>query len=87
MAGGGAGGRAGAQVAAPHRGRLNLLVTLLGKPPGELFAEMEGAQSEFHVGDVKYHTGQAATLDFPREVRPPSPPPKAVSLLLGPAAR
>jgi len=55
------------EVAAPHRGRLNLLVTLLGKPPGQLFAEMEGAQSEFHVGDVKYHTGQAATLEFPRK--------------------
>lgn len=45
-------------------------MTLLGKPPGQLFAEMEGAQSEFHVGDVKYHTGQAATLEFPRKVDP-----------------
>ena len=33
-----------------HRGRLNLLVNLLGKPLGALCTEMEGQQSEFRVG-------------------------------------
>jgi len=56
-------------VGAPHRGRLNTLVTLLGKPPGALFAKMGDADSEFHVGDVKYHAGEAATLIFDQEVK------------------
>ena len=56
-------------VGMPHRGRLNVLTTLLAKPPGALFAEMNNAQSQFHVGDVKYHLGQSATLKFPIEVR------------------
>lgn len=33
-----------------HRGRLNVLVNLLGKRVGELCAEMKGEQSSFHVG-------------------------------------
>ncbi len=42
---------------------------MLGKAPGALYGEMEGAQSEFHVGDVKYHLGQSASLQFPDKVR------------------
>ncbi len=57
------------EVGMPHRGRLSLLCNLLGKPPGALFGEMEGRQSEFHVGDVKYHLGQSATLACPIQVR------------------
>lgn len=45
------------EVAAAHRGRLSLLVNLLGKPLGALCTEMEGKQSDFRVGDVKYHLG------------------------------
>ena len=56
-------------VGMPHRGRLNVLCTLLQKPPGALFAQMNNAQSQYHVGDVKYHLGQSGTLDFPTEVR------------------
>lgn len=41
-----------------------MLVTLMGKPPGAVFAKMNDADSEFHVGDVKYHAGEAATLNF-----------------------
>lgn len=55
------------QVGAPHRGRLNMLVTLLRKPAGALFAKMNDADSEFHVGDVKYHAGEAATLAFEQD--------------------
>src|SRR5690606_26110275 len=41
-----------------HRGRLNLLVNILGKMPGELFAEFEGKHKEdLTDGDVKYHNG------------------------------
>ena len=48
-----------------HRGRLNMLRNVLGKPLGEICIEMEGRQSEFHVGDVKYHLGMEAELNHP----------------------
>ncbi len=43
-----------------HRGRLNVLVNTLGKPPRELFAEFDGGvfPGDFTgSGDVKYHQG------------------------------
>lgn len=41
-----------------HRGRLNVLVNILGKNPSELFEEFEGKQDEsLASGDVKYHQG------------------------------
>ncbi|MDH3713467.1 MAG: 2-oxoglutarate dehydrogenase E1 component [Gammaproteobacteria bacterium] len=41
-----------------HRGRLNVLVNIVGKTPGELFQEFEGKHSqELASGDVKYHMG------------------------------
>ena len=54
----------------PHRGRLNVLCTLLGKQPGALFAEMDHQQSTWHVGDVPFHLGQSARLAFAQPVRP-----------------
>jgi 2-oxoglutarate dehydrogenase E1 component len=48
-----------------HRGRLNVLVNLLGKSPGELFSEFEGAYDPSRLkgsGDVKYHKGFSADL-------------------------
>lgn len=41
-----------------HRGRLNVLVNIMGKSPEELFAEFEGKHSHHLLsGDVKYHNG------------------------------
>ncbi len=43
-----------------HRGRLNVLVNIMGKDPEKLFAEFEGGVKEGEVqgsGDVKYHLG------------------------------
>src|SRR5215468_499552 len=48
-----------------HRGRLNVLVNLLGKSPAELFSEFEGAYDTSRLtgsGDVKYHKGYSADL-------------------------
>ena len=49
-----------------HRGRLNVLVNLLGKSPAELFSEFEGAirpeSPASGSGDVKYHKGFSADL-------------------------
>ena len=50
-----------------HRGRLNLLVNVLGKLPSELFSafnedlELDGA----NTGDVKYHLGFSSNFDTP----------------------
>ena len=41
-----------------HRGRLNMLVNVLGKKPGELFDEFAGKHADDNrTGDVKYHQG------------------------------
>jgi 2-oxoglutarate dehydrogenase E1 component len=46
-----------------HRGRLNVLVNLLGKAPGDLFQEFEGkAPIELIAGDVKYHQGFSSNI-------------------------
>ena len=50
-----------------HRGRLNVLVNLLGKDPGELFDEFEGRYEgdASSSGDVKYHQGFSSNLMTP----------------------
>jgi 2-oxoglutarate dehydrogenase E1 component len=51
-----------------HRGRLNVLVNILGKSPGELFAEFEGviaADDPNRSGDVKYHMGFSSDVRTP----------------------
>ncbi len=48
-----------------HRGRLNVLVNTLGKPPRKLFDEFEGKfehDDRAHTGDVKYHMGFSADV-------------------------
>ncbi len=43
----------------PHRGRLSVLATIMGKSPREIFREFEDADPELYKGsgDVKYHLG------------------------------
>ncbi|HEY8518584.1 MAG TPA: 2-oxoglutarate dehydrogenase E1 component [Gammaproteobacteria bacterium] len=51
-----------------HRGRLNVLVNVLGKSPRDLFSEFEGAYDLATLkgsGDVKYHMGFSADVRTP----------------------
>ncbi|TAJ95222.1 MAG: 2-oxoglutarate dehydrogenase E1 component [Gammaproteobacteria bacterium] len=46
-----------------HRGRLNVLVNIMGKLPRELFDEFEGRGNEStSQGDVKYHLGYSSDI-------------------------
>ena len=51
-----------------HRGRLNVLVNILGKSPAMLFDEFEGnhaVNDPDRPGDVKYHLGFASDIQTP----------------------
>jgi len=48
-----------------HRGRLNVLVNILGKKTSELFAEFEGRAQYDSSGDVKYHQGFSSNVMTP----------------------
>src|SRR5688500_18215814 len=49
-----------------HRGRLNVLVNVLGKMPSDLFLEFEGKHpNELPSGDVKYHNGFSSDISTP----------------------
>ncbi|MPX18675.1 2-oxoglutarate dehydrogenase E1 component [Moraxella catarrhalis] len=49
-----------------HRGRLNLLVNILGKKPSDLFDEFDGkVQPVNGSGDVKYHNGFSSNVMTP----------------------
>src|SRR5699024_1951226 len=53
-------------VGMAHRGRLNVLVNIMGKTPADLFAEFEGHQpDDLTDGDVKYHNGFSSDLSTP----------------------
>jgi 2-oxoglutarate dehydrogenase E1 component len=62
------GGKAGVEetiIGMAHRGRLNVLVNLLGKSPKDLFQEFEGHYDLAKLrgsGDVKYHKGFSSDL-------------------------
>ena len=50
-------------IAMAHRGRLNVLVNLLGKMPSEIFDQFEEKNNiRLESGDVKYHQGFACDL-------------------------
>ena len=66
-------GRDGAEevvIGMAHRGRLNVLANIIGKPPAQIFGEFEGRR---HVadegilssGDVKYHKGFSNDVETP----------------------
>jgi 2-oxoglutarate dehydrogenase E1 component len=47
-----------------HRGRLNVLVNVLGKKPQDLFDEFAGKHKEhLGTGDVKYHMGFSSDME------------------------
>ena len=51
-----------------HRGRLNVLINILGKSPRELFEEFEGkhgSDDPTRSGDVKYHLGFSSDIETP----------------------
>jgi 2-oxoglutarate dehydrogenase E1 component len=66
----GSGGVQELVIGMAHRGRLNVLVNVLGKSPRELFSEFEGAYDLTRLrgsGDVKYHMGFSADIRTPGE--------------------
>ena len=69
-----AGGEAGvreAVIGMAHRGRLNVLINIIGKLPEELFDEFEGSSQladdleSTSSGDVKYHLGYSSDIQTP----------------------
>ncbi|MDE0841051.1 MAG: 2-oxoglutarate dehydrogenase E1 component [Porticoccaceae bacterium] len=52
-------------LAMAHRGRLNVLVNVLGKNPAEMFDEFEGKRLVNTSGDVKYHQGFSSNVMTP----------------------
>ncbi|MGJ3231704.1 MAG: 2-oxoglutarate dehydrogenase E1 component [Oceanicaulis sp.] len=52
----------------PHRGRLNVLAAVMGKPYHVIFHEFQGGDSlggeDYASGDVKYHLGSSSDREF-----------------------
>jgi 2-oxoglutarate dehydrogenase E1 component len=62
------GGKVGVRevvIGMAHRGRLNVLVNIMGKTPSELFMEFEGRTAVNGSGDVKYHLGYSSDISTP----------------------
>ena len=55
-------------IGMPHRGRLNVLTNMMGKPYSALFSEFQGNSANPEdvqgSGDVKYHLGTSSDRDF-----------------------
>jgi len=71
-----------AVIGMAHRGRLNVMVNILGKSYGEIFREFEGDLDPNTVqgsGDVKYHKGFSGVFKGPSDI------PVAVSLTANPS--
>jgi 2-oxoglutarate dehydrogenase E1 component len=66
-------GRDGAEevvIGMAHRGRLNVLANIIGKPPAQIFGEFEGRRHAadegiLSSGDVKYHKGFSNDVETP----------------------
>jgi 2-oxoglutarate dehydrogenase E1 component len=64
------GGNLGAKeikIGMPHRGRLNVLANVMGKPFKAIFSEFFGktvSNSKSFEGDVKYHLGASSNREF-----------------------
>ena len=55
-----------AVIGMAHRGRLNVLVNILGKDPSDLFDEFDGVVPDTdRTGDVKYHQGFSSNVMTP----------------------
>ncbi|MGF1474973.1 MAG: 2-oxoglutarate dehydrogenase E1 component [Geminicoccaceae bacterium] len=55
-------------IGMPHRGRLNVLANLMGKPYSAIFSEFQGQAVQDEVlgsGDVKYHLGTSTDRELP----------------------
>ncbi len=55
-------------IGMPHRGRLNVLANIVGKPYSKIFNEFEGnidPSTSQGSGDVKYHLGADGTFEGP----------------------
>ncbi|MDF1757468.1 MAG: 2-oxoglutarate dehydrogenase E1 component [Legionellaceae bacterium] len=50
-----------------HRGRLNMLINVLGKDPEILFQEFEGKVNQDISGDVKYHLGFSSDVSTEKD--------------------
>ena len=55
------------KIGMPHRGRLNVLANVMGKPFRAIFSEFFGksvSASKYFEGDVKYHLGASSNREF-----------------------
>ncbi|TVQ35583.1 MAG: 2-oxoglutarate dehydrogenase E1 component [Geminicoccaceae bacterium] len=55
-------------IGMPHRGRLNVLANVMGKPYAAIFSEFQGYAVQDEVlgsGDVKYHLGTSTDRELP----------------------